>query len=363
MTEAITCARFFDGIEMHGPSLLMLSDGIVRSIEPFEGAPEHHLVCPGFVDLQMNGFDDVDCADHSVDNLRRLDTRLAGVGTTSYLATLITDELGAMSERVERIADAGLHGCAGVHLEGPFLGSAPGAHPRSRIIEPDVQWLQSLPSIVRLVTLGVESPGALDAIRSLRTRGTVVSLGHTRPTRDQWDSSVDAGARMVTHLFNAMSGIHHRDFGMVLAALTDDRVLTGLIADMHHVNPEAVALAFSAKPTGVCLVSDSIAWRASWAVRAGVRLVGGVPTLGDGTLAGSATPLAECVRNAVMACGVELSTALRSATSLPASIIDRNDIGHVRAGESCDVVACDRSLGVVQTWRRLQSPRGFQTDI
>jgi N-acetylglucosamine-6-phosphate deacetylase len=130
---------------------------------------------------------------------------------------------------------------------------------------------------------------------------------------------------MVTHLFNAMSGIHHRDFGMVLAALTDDRVLTGLIADMHHVNPEAVALAFSAKPTGVCLVSDSIAWRASWAVRAGVRLVGGVPTLGDGTLAGSATPSWRAGWNFPQLCVPphpfphRSSTGTTSATSAPVS--------------------------------------------
>jgi len=362
LTDAITAARFFDGNRMHGPSVITVSDGVVKGVAPFEGRPDHYLLAPGFVDLQMNGFDDVDCADSSTDNLRKLDGRLAEVGTTSYLATLITDELVTMSRRVERIEAAGLEGCLGVHLEGPFLGTATGAHPRSLVTEPDLGWLESLPETVRLVTVGIESKRSLEAIKVLRDKGVVVSIGHTRPTREQWEAALRAGAQMVTHVFNAMSGIHHREFGLALASLSNDSVVTGLIADTHHVQPEAVSLAFAVKPAGVCLVSDSVAWRAKWAESAGIRMVNGVPTLGDGTLAGSATPLGECVRNAVIECGVELSTALRSATSLPARLLGRSDVGVISTGTSCDMVACDTSLGVVRTWRRLQSPRGFQTD-
>ena len=363
LTDAITAARFFDGTRMHGPSVITVSEGTVRSIAPFDGVPDHHLLVPGYVDLQMNGFDDVDCADADADNLARLDGMLAQAGTTSYLATLITDDLAAMSRRVERISGAGLEGCVGIHLEGPFIGSATGAHPRALVAEPDIGWLQSLPGTVRLVTVGIEHERSTDAIRALRARGVIASIGHTRPSREQWDAAVAAGAQMVTHLFNAMSGVHHREFGVALAALTDDRVVTGLIADTHHVQPAAVSVAFAVKPSGVCLVSDSIAWRAAWAQRAGVRVVNGVPTLGDGTLAGSATPLGECVRNAVTECGVELSTALRAATSVPARLLGRRDIGVIETGMSCDMVACDDSLRVVHTWRRLQSLRGFQTDI
>ena len=362
MTDVLTTSILFDGRELRGPSRVVVRDGIIVEIAPWDGTPEHHLLCPGFVDLQMNGFDDVDCADGDEHALTRLDDMLAAVGTTSYLATLITDHLPALDRRIEILGAASMPGCIGIHLEGPFLGTATGAHPRGRIIDPDLQWLGNLPLNVRLVTLGVESDSSIPAIEVLRDRSVVVSIGHTRPGRQQWMAAVDAGATMVTHLFNAMSGIHHREFGVALAALSDDRLVAGLIADTHHVQPDAVALAFTVKPRGICLVSDSLAWRADWALRAGVAINGGVPVLADGTLAGSSTPLAECVRRAVTVCGVELSTALRAATSTPARIVGRSDIGTIAVGQSSDIVSLDSSLGVVNTWRRLQSPRGFQTD-
>lgn len=363
MNGIITTGVFFDGHRLHGPTSITLQDGVVGSIDPFTGVPDHHIICPGFVDLQMNGFAAVDCADAGQESLLRLDSVLAEAGTTSYLATLITDDTARISRRIDRINSAGAPGCIGVHLEGPFLGSATGAHPRSKIVAPDLAWLDSLPSSVRLVTLGIEHGLSVDAVSLLVRRGVTVSVGHTRPTRDQWNAAVSAGATMVTHLFNAMSGVHHRDFALALTAMLDDRVVAGLIADGRHVQQEAVTLAFRAKPDGVCLVSDSVAWESRWAKDAGVTLVDGVPVLGDGTLAGSATPLGGCVRHAVSGCGVDLATALRAATSLPASLIGRSDIGVISRGSACDMVALDTSLGVVRTWRRLQSPRGFQTDF
>ena len=362
LNETITAGALFDGRDMHGPSSLVVRDGIVVDIQPFSGAPDHHVVCPGFVDLQMNGYGDVDCADADIGALLRLDDELASAGTTSYLSTLITDDTGKLSGRMNLIDRADAPGCIGIHLEGPFLGSAAGAHPRSLIVPPDLDWLGSLPGSVRLVTLGIEHELSVQAVRLLHGMGITVSAGHTRPSRDQWDAAVRAGASMVTHLFNAMSGVHHREFGLALASLVDDRVVTGLIADTRHVQQEAISLAFRSKPAGICLVSDTVAWEARWARNAGVTLRDGVPVLPDGTLAGSSTPLAECVRRCVSDCGVELSTALRSATSVPAALVGRADIGVISRGLPCDIVALDRSLGVVRTWRRLQSPRGFQTD-
>ena len=361
-TETLTTSMYFDGHIMHGPTSLTIEDGVVVDLSAFGGTPVHHLLSPGLVDLQVNGFDDVDCADADPSALARLDETLATAGTTSWLATLVTDGLDVMARRTDVLASAP-PGCIGVHLEGPFLGSAPGAHRTSRIMEPDIAWLSDLPPHVRLVTLGAESHLAPAAVRLLRDKGVVVSIGHTKPTRDQWEAAVGAGAQMVTHLFNAMSGIHHRDFGLALAALTDERVVFGLIADTHHVQPDAVALAFASRPDGVCLVSDSVAWRSPWALNAGVSVRDGVPVLANGTLAGSSTPLAECVRRAVTRCGAGLPDALRAATSTPANMIDRTDIGTISAGVACDIVAWDTSLRVVRTLRRLQSPRGFQTDI
>ena len=166
---------------------------------------------------------------------------------------------------------------------------------------------------------------------------------------------------MVTHLFNGMSGVHHRDDGLALAALLDDRVTVGVIGDLVHVSTAATRLAFRAKRgRGVVLVSDTVAWNSEWASARGVSVVDGAPRLADGTLAGSCTELAECVRR-VHDAGVDLPTVLRAATLAPAETIGAAFAGRVREGESCDILAFDTDLRLVPGACRLVFPRGSQT--
>ena len=156
-----------------------------------------------------------------------------------------------------------------------------------------------------------------------------------------------------------MSGVHHRDDGVALSALTNDAVVGGLIADLVHVSPDAVSLAFKAKGRdSIALVSDSVAWNSEWAKRRGVILRDGSPRLPDGTLAGSSTPLAECVRRTIVGCGVSVSDALRAATSTPARVLGYPQIGTVAIGHSASLVCFDESLHVSQTHRRLVFQRG-----
>lgn len=361
----IAAASLFDGDTMHGPTQLTVEDGIVTSIKPCPPASAtHHLVAPGLVDLQMNGWDTVDVAGADRDSIDVLDGMLASEGTMHWLGTLTTDSLQRLTAKLELlhtiVADGGT-GCMGIHLEGPFLGAATGAHPRSHVAPMDRGWITSLPSSVRLVTMGAEIEGFGDASGLLGARGTVVSIGHSRPDARQFGAAVAAGASMVTHLFNAMSGVHHREDGLALLALTDRRVRVGLIADMIHVSPAAVQLTFLAKPQGVCLVSDSVAWNGTWAVARGVTVEQGAPRLPDGTLAGSSTSLLGCVRNVVTRCGVDISTALRAATSTPARLIGREDIGVITVGSRFTAVSLDEHLGVSAVWRGLQSARGNST--
>ena len=362
--ETITARRFFDGHSIHGPVRVTLSGGVVSSVEDHDGDCEHELLSPGLVDLQVNGWAGVDFASSDEDDLRRLDGELAALGTTSYLATLISDRLDRMSDRTALLAESSplLPGMLGVHLEGPFLGRVTGAHRRDRVVPVDVRWLRTLPGNVRLVTLGAEQDGAAEAVDVLGSRGVTVSIGHSAPGVDDYERAVTAGARMVTHLFNAMSGVHHREFGLALAALTDRRVALGLIADMHHVSPRAVALAFAARPDAVCLVSDSVAWESPAFVRMGARIVNGAPRLVDGTLAGSSTSLAECVGRVVRECGTSLETVLRAATSVPAGLVGATEAGRIMTGRPCDIVAFDGDLCVRAVWRRLVSSRGNPTD-
>ena len=363
MSESITCRHFFDGHQLLGPHRIVFNDGVIEVIEPFLGEPNHFLVGPGLVDIQMNGFESIDVARASSDELRQLGERLNALGTTAWLATITTAPLDVLSQSIQRITSAlnkgSVVGCAGLHIEGPFLGNAPGAHRPDWIIPFDSDWVTQLPTSVRLVTIAAEQPNVASAVSALNDKHIAVSIGHSRPTDTQWKDARGAGASLVTHLFNGMSGIHHRDNGLALQALIDDGVYAGIIGDMIHVSPEAVNLAFRAKGSHrVCLVSDSVGWLTPWAQRRNIYVSDGAPRLPDGTLAGSSTPLAQCLRLVVQKANVPLEDALRSATSNPAAAIGANNVGHVTLGQEADLVSFDDSLHVVNTWRRLVSLRG-----
>ena len=345
---------------MHGPRKLVLDDvGKVLEIEAFSGEADHFCLSPGLVDIQMNGFAHVDVASADEHQLLEMDAALSMLGTTSWLGTIVTAPLQVLSSVAARLQqhfdDGRIRGFMGVHIEGPFLGRSPGAHRVRDIVSFDTEWIASLPSVVRLMTIAPEQPDALAGIEQLVSQGIVVSLGHCQPSDKEFDDAVAAGATMATHLFNAMSGVHHRDEVMALRALTDDRIQVGLIADLVHVQPRAVTLAFRAKgDTNVCLVSDSVGWLSPAMANQGITVTDAV-RLANGTLAGSSTPLSECVRNVVYSCGVSLERALRAATSSPADVIGSPTVGRVREGLPCDLVAWDSSLTVVDTWRRLPS--------
>lgn len=359
----ITTRRFFDGTTLHGPtSIIVDDDGIVGRISPHSGHCEHDLVSPGFVDLQMNGWRDIDVAESDCDRLVELSEALWREGTAHWLGTIVTAPLATMGERLVRLDEAArsgtVPGFAGIHVEGPFLGGAPGAHDRRHIVEVDIDAVASVPDSVRIMTVAPDAVGAVSACTLLSRRGITVSAGHATPDRHDFEEFVSSGASMVTHLFNGMSGVHHRDGGMALWSLLDERLTLGLIADGRHVGADAVALAFRTAPGRICLVSDSVAWASDRAVARGIRVVDGAATLPDGTLAGSATSLGGCVRWAVTNAGVDLMTALTAATSAPARLIGKPELGTVAVGSPCDLVYFDSDLHVVGGSRRLASPRG-----
>ncbi len=345
---------------LHGPRRIVVSDeGLVESIDEHVGVAEYPVVCPGFVDIQMNGFHDVHVASASNDDLVRLDQKLFESGTTTWLGTIVTAPLEKMSASLASLHDSfqsgRAQGFAGLHVEGPFLGGAPGAHPVEHIIACDLDWISQLVPSVRLVTVAPEQIDVVPAIRSLCERNITVSLGHSRPTKGQFDNAVQAGATMVTHLFNGMSGIHHRDPGLAMWALIDGRISCGLIADGVHVQTDAIALAFRAADNRMCLVSDSVSWQTSSGPRRGIEIRNGAPRLSDDTLAGSCTPLGTCVQRVVRECGVSLESALASATSIPADLVGLSEMGRIRRGQMADLLALDTDLSVLKAWRRLPS--------
>jgi N-acetylglucosamine-6-phosphate deacetylase len=190
-----------------------------------------------------------------------------------------------------------------------------------------------------MVTLAPELPGALEAIAQLVAAGVRVSIGHTDATADQVGNAAAAGATLVTHLYNAQRPLHHREPGVVGQALVDERLTLGLIADLHHVAPGALRLAFAAAGSRIAVVSDAVTAADQTAP----------PRLADGTLAGAVAVLDESVRN-LIGLGLDPALVLRAVTATPARALGRADIGQVRAGCRADLVAWTADWRVARVW-------------
>src|SRR5581483_7033813 len=261
----LTAARVVTPGGVLAPGAVEVEDGRIVSVAAGAagpvGAPDVTLAA-GFVDLQVNGIGPVDVAAADAGSWPELDRRLVASGVTSWCPTLVTAPLDAYAAPLARIAEAAVRpgprpAVLGAHLEGPFIGGAPGAHRREHIVPFDEVWLARLPGGVRLMTLAPEVPGAPDAVRALTERGITVSLGHSAASYEETEQAAAAGATLVTHCFNGMAALDHRRPGVLGAALTDDRLAVSLIADLVHVHPAALALAFRAKGNGrVVLVTD-----------------------------------------------------------------------------------------------------------
>ncbi|MGE5133885.1 MAG: N-acetylglucosamine-6-phosphate deacetylase [Gemmatimonadota bacterium] len=321
---------------------------------------------PGFVDLQVNGYYGTDFGDTDADGWAAVASRLPETGTTAFLPTFVTAPLprlaaalrsaGKIIPRIERGARM-----LGVHLEGPFLSPARrGAHNPAWLTAPAPaavgELLAAGSGVLRLVTLAPELDGGLAAVRQLAAAGTVVSVGHSDATAAQVAAAADAGARMVTHLYNAQRPLHHREPGVVGQALADPRLTSGLIADLVHVAAQACLIAFAAAPGRICLVTDAAACAG---LPPGDYLLGGepirlppgaaAPVRPDGMLAGSALRMDRAVANLVSA-GAGLAAAVAAATRVPADLIGEPGLGRLAPGARADLAWLDGDLRTRGTW-------------
>lgn len=319
-------------------------------------------VLPGFLDLQVNGAAGIDLT-LEPERLWEVAAALPRFGVTAFLPTVITSAPDARSRALATLAAGPPAGWAGaqplgLHFEGPMIAPArKGAHPPAWLQEPSTTLVEgwSRESGVAMVTLAPELPGALDVVEVLVANGVVVAVGHTEASAEQVAAAVDRGARVVTHLGNAMPPLAGRAPGPVGAALADERLAAGVIADGHHLHEATLAAFWRALGTGRFLaVTDCTAalGMPDGPARLGdqsVVVAGGTVRLEDGTLAGSAAELAQCLRVLRTATGCSLADAVAGCTTVAAGVLGDAARGHLEVGARGDLTLVDDDLNVVAT--------------
>ncbi|MBZ9994146.1 N-acetylglucosamine-6-phosphate deacetylase [Mesorhizobium sp. BH1-1-4] len=371
----ITGARIFDGMQWHDDAALVIESGHVRSIIREDAGLDSLgtidarglLLVAGFIDLQVNGGGGALFNEQpTLESIRQICAAHARYGTTALLPTLITDtretKTAAIKAGLEAKA-AGIPGFLGLHLEGPHLSLArKGAHDPALIRPMEKLDLDEMLACVTqlgclMVTVAPEN-ATMEQVKALADAGVVVSLGHTDASFETSSTFAKAGARAVTHLFNAMSGLGHREPGVVGAALATGSLHAGMIADGFHIDPAAMGIALRAKqgPAHIFLVTDAMSTIGTDMERfflnsREILRKDGRLTLADGTLAGADIDMLSSVRFVHEKLGLPIEEAFRMASAYPADTMGiASRKGRLIHGADADFVLLTPELELNSTW-------------
>jgi N-acetylglucosamine-6-phosphate deacetylase len=357
-------------ITPEAPASLLLNQDDVEII-----SAKGCTVTPGLIDQHTHGAFGVNFNETRISDVQGLLAKLPSYGVTSIVPTVMSAPLEDMVsacntlEEVIHLASPDRTRVVGLHLEGPFISPLRnGAHPPSALqstLDAETLGLLISPN-VKIITLAPELDPTGEAIAKLCGMGIRVSIGHSDATWEQSTRATDAGACGVTHLYNAMRPLNHREPGIVGAALNDDRLYVELIADGAHLHRVAIQTALRNKPADkVILITDglalsglpegdSIMFGNQPVTQGQVSLGGMVGCCGinaSGTLAGSTTFLDACVRNLVQWGCLRFDQAVRLATQNPAAYLGLSDVGQLKVGQLADIVLWDNAtLQVKNTW-------------
>jgi len=327
------------------------------------------IVAPGFVDLHHHGAVGALAAE-GVEAVKKIGQYLVKTGTTGWLPTvwLPTDNTLESLKGIAAAKEEGTGGAdiIGIHMEGPFL--APKAIPgfevedkglRSPSIKEFMQFVEAAEGHLKLMGVAPELDGALELIREMRRVGVVPAVAHTKATYEQFMRAVEAGVRHVTHMYNVMTGMHHRRPGVVGGVLTCDQVTAELIADGYHVSPVAMDILIRCKGVDkVALITDNVPlaglpdgvyemFGQRIVKKDGIsRLEGSTPDI-DGTMAGSEWPLNHNIYNLIDLVGGSLPNVIRMATLTPATIVGVDGYkGSIEPGKDADLVVIDEKMQI-----------------
>lgn len=368
----LSAPAVFDGGSLLHDHCVVIEGASIKQVLPMADCPAglesvaltQGTLAPGFIDLQVNGGGGVLFNNTPErDTLRTMQAAHRCCGTTGIVPTLLSDTAEMQQLAVAAVRDAlqaGDAGILGLHLEGPFFNPARcGAHSAAMVREPtddDIAWLCSLQDVPLLLTLAPEQL-LPEQLTQLANSGIIVCAGHTQANFEQMNAAASAGLSGVTHLFNAMQASSAREPGTVGAALGNDQLWAGIIADGHHVHPENIRQAHAAKPAGkLLLVSDAMATVGSKESTfelygETIHVSGGRLVNAQGKLAGSAIGLMQAVAFASSTVNLPLEECLRMASLYPATVLGlQHKQGKIKNGYRADLVHFDEQFTVHNTW-------------
>ena len=362
---------FVDGA-LRDDILVTIDDQVIVDIEQSthvlaDAERVRGILVPGFIDLHVHGGDGADFMDAHEEATQRILGFHATHGTTALAATTLSASRGDLHAAVEAIAavsatPAGGAEIVGIHLEGPFINTTrAGAQDRGSIRPADIHEVAALiaeaPRLRWIITVAPEIEGSRALIEHFRDR-VLFSVGHTNAGHGEAVAALEWGACHFTHLYNAMTPLHHRDPGVVGAALTSVDATAELIADGIHVHPAAMRIAVSAMPHRIALITDAM--RACGLADGTYKLYeyevtvsDGSARLADGTLAGSVLTMDAAVRNMIELAGLPVETVIPLATEVPARIANvANRKGKIERRYDADLVLMNERFEVERVWGR-----------
>lgn len=346
-----------------------VEDGVIVGFSKNEPGDYEYLgeiVAPGLVDTHIHGYHGKDIMNAEEGALNVISKGLLECGVTSFLPTTLTDSKEKTDAALKRVGkeykDVEGAKVRGVFLEGPFFTEKyKGAQNPAYMSDPKIDylkdWIELSDGLVNKIAIAPEREGAEDFIKKANAMGVRVALGHSDATFDQAVAAVDAGANIFVHTYNGMSGLHHREPGMVGAAMSTDAI-SELICDGHHVNPNAANILMNAKGRDkVALITDcmSAGGMADGDYMLGdfpVRVEGGTARLKDGgSLAGSILKLKEAVKNVIDWEIADIFEAIQMASLVPAKSVGIDDVcGKLKEGYSADFIVLDYDMNLEKTF-------------
>lgn len=320
------------------------------------------IIAPGLIDIHIHGYMGEDSSDANEQGLRKISSALTENGVTAFLPTTMTvptNTLENVFDIIRKLKSESLDGAQiiGVNAEGPFISKKyKGAQKEENIITPNAEFLIKNSDVVKITTIAPEIENAVETIKEVTEKtDIIVSVGHTAATFTEAEEGIKAGARHATHLFNAMTGLHHRDPGVVGACLGEENVTCELIADNFHINPALFSLVYNLKKENLVLITDCT--RAGGLADGEYDLGGQILTkkgiecrLPDGTIAGSVLTLNKALYNFKKQTGIKDFEVIALATKTPASLLKDETRGTLEKGKRADIVVFDKDYNVLKTF-------------